>query len=651
MRANRRLLVTRVYVIAMTALAACSGGPDVRDVSPPEGSPPPVMKFVPAALPALADPKRVAAARALAPKLDEIFAADLANNDYPGLGVAIVLDGEAVYIKGFGYRDLATNAPFDADTLFPIASVTKSFGAMAILKLRDEGRIDLDVPASIYYSPLTELVYPTRDSPPITVRQLLEHSSGLPEDNQWIDVQLDMSNADLVALLHSGVSFSRAPATHFEYSNIGFAIVGKIIESVSGKPAREYIREQILGPLDMTASVWSRSEAPPGNIAVGYWGADGYRGEDTQKLLAPTREPAVLDVVGGLYSSPRDMARYVAYHLSAWPARDDPEAGPVKRSTLREMHEGTRRGNFTEFGLVERQPIPYADASDPFSLNTFSYGNGLFAQSSCGDELVVDHSGGLPGYVSNLVMIPARGFGMVLMVNDSRAAFAAQATALKLFRKAGLLEKRGILPTPELLSAHATVDRLLSTWSDDDATKLFEPTWFVYQPVDGLREEFAKLATVHGRCEPASALDVVNRLRGRWRVTCERGAIRFAAALSPRATPRLQYLMWASELPASPAMHAAATAIFSLAAHWSDAAAVKLFASKPDRDAAARLALDGGACSLGETLDGDGTNTSVFALNCAKQRLELEITLDDDKRVSNWRAYPPRSPESQFCAR
>jgi CubicO group peptidase (beta-lactamase class C family) len=216
---------------------------------------------------------------------------------------------------------------------------------MALLKLRDEGRLSLDAPAATYYPPLADLVYPTRDSPPITVRQLLEHGSGLPEDNFWIDVQLDMSDADLVALLQSGMSFSRAPATHFEYSNIGFAIAGKVIENVSGMPAREYIRKEILAPLGMTATVWSRSEAPPGRVAVGYWGADGYKREDTQKPPAPTKEPAVLDVVGGLYSTPTDMARYVAYHLSAWLPRDDTESGPVHRSTLREMHLGTRRGD------------------------------------------------------------------------------------------------------------------------------------------------------------------------------------------------------------------------------------------------------------------------------------------------------------------
>jgi CubicO group peptidase (beta-lactamase class C family) len=636
------LMATRWIVVGATALVACGRG----------GHPTPAMKFAPATAATAADPERLAKARALAPELDKIFADDLAASGIPGAAVAIVLDGEPVYLKGFGYRDLATKAPFDADTRFPIASVTKSFVAMAVLKLRDEGKLDLDAPAAIYYPPLAELVYPTRDSPPITVRQLLEHGSGLPEDNYWVDVQIDMSDADLLALIRSGMSFSRAPGTRFEYSNVGFGIVGKVVEKVSGMPAREYIRKEILAPLGMTETVWTRAEAPPGTVAVGYWGADGYKGEDTQKLPAPAKEPRALDVAGGLYSTPRDMARYVAYHLSAWPPRDDAETGPVKRSTLREMHQGTRPGDFQEFALVEREPIPYADASGGgFQLHMFSYGNGLLTRRSCGEELVVEHSGGLPGYGTFMMFIPARGFGIVAFVNDTRGGFGGLAATLKLFRGAGLLEKHSAPPVPALVAAHKSVDALLGTWSDADATALFEPTWFVYQTVGKMSEQFAKLAADHGRCEPAQPLDVVNRTRARWRVTCERGAIRFAAALSPRATPRLQYLQWQSVLPASPALRTAAESILALSAHWDDATAAKLFADTPDRDAATRLALDGGACTLDDTLDGDGTTMSIFALTCAKKPLELQVVLTNDGRVAQWRAYPARADDEPFCAR
>ena len=131
--------------------------------------------------PALAapSPERAAKIAALVPKLDELFTDDVKANDYPGMGVGIVLDGELVYAKGFGFRDLASKAPFDADTVFRIASVTKGFTAMAIYKLRDAGKLDLDAPAQRYLPALAKLALPTRDSPPVTVRQLMTHASGV----------------------------------------------------------------------------------------------------------------------------------------------------------------------------------------------------------------------------------------------------------------------------------------------------------------------------------------------------------------------------------------------------------------------------------------------------------------------------------------
>jgi len=626
--------MSRAGVVVAVALVACRGArdaPDARPAAPPAA---PAMRYAALPPPPPLDPARLDKARALAPELDKLFADDLAANKYPGLGVAIVLDGEPVYVKGFGLRDLATKAPFDADTLFPIASVTKSFAAMAILKLRDEGRLSLDAPAATYYPPLAELAYPTRDSPPVTVRELLGHGSGLPEDNYWVDVQIDMSEADLLALIRSGMSFSRAPDTYFEYSNVGYGIAGQIIAKVSGMPAREYIRKEILAPLGMTASVWSRREAPPDRFAVGYWGADGYQGIDTQKLPSPVKEPAALDVAGGLYTTLGDLARYVAYHLSAWPPRDDAESGPVRRSTLREMHQGTRRADWVEFALEEREPVPFVEVSDDrVRLTTYSYGNGFMSRFTCSDDLQVEHSGGLPGYGTYLTMLPERGVGVVLFVNDTRIDSRPDRAALELLRKAGLLEKRAVTPAPALLAAQKTVDRLLATWNADEAIQLFEPTWFRYQPVEGFGAQLQKLAADHGRCQPASPLEAPNRLRGGWRVTCERGAIRFAAALSPNASPRLQYLKWASELPASPAMKAAATALLR------------------DRDARARLALDGGTCTLGDAVDGDGTKHSVFALTCTKRPLELEVSLDDANKVASWRVHRARTDDTRYCAR
>jgi CubicO group peptidase (beta-lactamase class C family) len=642
-------------------LAACASGPVPPDPQPSPAAvaarPAMLYRTRPASPPP--DPARKDKVAALVPELDKLFAEDVARNDYPGMGVGIVLDGELVYARGFGARSLKTRAPFDADTVFRIASVTKSLTAMAVFKLRDEGRLGLDVPAVRYYPPLARLAYPTRDSPPITVRQLMTHGSGLPEDNFWVDVSIDLSDAELQALVASGMSFSRAPDTAFEYSNVGWALLGKIIERASGMPAREYIRRELLGPLGMSASGWEVDEIARDRLAVGYRGADGYRGKDKRKNPAPIQKDGVFDVAGGLYTTVRDMGRYMAFHLSAWPPRDAPDAGPLRRSSLREMHQGTRRGSWSDFlsALLHEEGRPLVQVSNEgIELASFSYGGGLITATTCADEFRVEHSGGLPGYSTALLLLPESGFGIVVFINDERVHSAPHMAALAMFRKAGLLTRHKVSPSPLLVDAAAGVNRLLASWDPAEAARIFEPTFFAYQSADKLGAQLRELADRHGRCRPDGVIHAPNWLRGRWRLACERGTVTFAAALSPRARPRLQALVWDSHLPPNRRMRQAAATLVGLIARWNAAAARQLFESGVDmsrtRKALAHLAVEGGSCRLGPVKSGDGASEAVFELRCRDAPLLLSLSLDEKTgRVKNWRGYPPRAPDSPNCAR
>jgi CubicO group peptidase (beta-lactamase class C family) len=163
-----------------------------------------------------ADPRRAQRFAALVPQLDRLFAQSVVDDHVAGLAVGIVLDGKAIYVKGFGVQNRDTGAPFGTRSVFRIASVTKSITAMAILKLRDEGKLRLDDPAVLYWPALAELTYPTRDSAEITVRQLLTHGSGLPEDNNWVDAAGTVSDEQFEQMLHAGMRFSRAPDTSYE---------------------------------------------------------------------------------------------------------------------------------------------------------------------------------------------------------------------------------------------------------------------------------------------------------------------------------------------------------------------------------------------------------------------------------------------------
>ena len=132
-------------------------------------------------------PGRAARVRALAPAIDALFADALGELGAPGIAYGIALDGELVHAGGCGVRDLESGAAPDADTAFRICSMTKSFMAMTVLSLRDEGRLDIDAPLGEVVAELRALAEAGPDAPPVTVRQLLTMDAGLPQDDPWAD--------------------------------------------------------------------------------------------------------------------------------------------------------------------------------------------------------------------------------------------------------------------------------------------------------------------------------------------------------------------------------------------------------------------------------------------------------------------------------
>src|SRR5580692_3800155 len=113
------------------------------------------------------------------------------------------------------------------------------------------------------------MALPTQDTAPLKIRQLLEHSAGLPEDNPWGDQQLAASDADLDAWLQQGLPFSTPPDTRYEYSNYAFALLGRIVTKASGTPYEEYVRKGILTKLHMDSSTFRFSGVPSSKRAIG----------------------------------------------------------------------------------------------------------------------------------------------------------------------------------------------------------------------------------------------------------------------------------------------------------------------------------------------------------------------------------------------
>jgi serine-type D-Ala-D-Ala carboxypeptidase/endopeptidase len=160
--------------------------------------------------------------------------------------------------------------PVTVDTTFRVASMTKMFTALGLLHLRDRGKLHFDEPVENIVPELASLRYPTSDCRRIRIRDLLSHVGGFVTDDPWGDRHLDMSEVEFSSLLRSQLPFARAPGIAHEYSNLGFAILGRVISNRSGQRYDTYLHENFLRPLDMPSSTWEVGDIPIERRAVGH---------------------------------------------------------------------------------------------------------------------------------------------------------------------------------------------------------------------------------------------------------------------------------------------------------------------------------------------------------------------------------------------
>jgi CubicO group peptidase (beta-lactamase class C family) len=573
-----------------------------------EGSVPP---------PKFADPQRKQKLAAAFPEIEKLFKAYVERSNMPGAVMGIIIDDELVWLKTAGVRETNDKAPVTPDTVFRIASMTKSFTAMSILKLRDEGKLSLDDPVSKYIPVFADLPYPTKDSPAITIRHLLTHSEGFPEDNPWGDRQLAQTDETVRAWIRAGIPFSTSPATGFEYSNYGFGLLGQIVTKASGKDYAEYVRDNVLKPLGMNSSTFDMSAVPKEQIAL------GYRWEDGAWKAEPILAHGSFGSMGGLWTSARDLARYVTFLMSAYPPRDEADSGPIKRSSAREMQQ---IGRF--------QPgVAFRGAVDgPLQLNVGGYGYGLGVSQDCRFAHLVGHGGGLPGYGSLMRWLPEYGVGMIAMSNRTYGGFGGLFTdaANELF-KTGALQPRVVQPSAALLSAQADVSQLIIKWDDALANRIAADNLFLDVAADVRKARWQELAKEHGVCRPGNSIEPENALRGTWKMMCERGWLEVGITLAPTMPPKVQLINIAPVLPPDAEMTKMTETVGKLLVAW-DADAVKSIAApsfdveRMRRQFASASAW--GACKVGETLSGNGTRSSTVRLVCEKGPMAARVAVD-----------------------
>jgi CubicO group peptidase (beta-lactamase class C family) len=477
--------------------------------------------------PRFTDSERVRKLESALPEVDQIFRRYASARKIPGLVWGVVIDGRLAHVASAGVRDRSAKAPVTAGTVFRIASMTKSFTSLAILNLRDEGKLSLEDPVSKWLPQFADMELPTRDTAPLRIRQLLSHSAGFPEDNPWGDQQLSASDADLTAWLRRGIPFSTPPGTRYEYSNYAFGLLGRIVTKASGMPYEKYVLDQILTKLHMDTSTFEPSLVGAGNRAVGY-----RLQPDGTYLEEPPLAQGAFGSAGGLLTTATDLGKYVAFHLAAWPARDESDAGPVRRSSVREMSHMWTPSNFT----VGR-------SGGTLQASQTGYGYGLRITTDCRFEHIVGHGGGLPGFGSYMAWLPDYGVGMFAMANLTYAGPSEPISqAWDVLLKTGGLKKRELPASPILSQMRDHIVNLWKSWDDAEAKQIAAMNLFLDAPVAQRRAEIQKLKDEVGECSAAGPVIAENWLRGQFKMTCGKGAIGVFFTLAPTQPPAVQHL-------------------------------------------------------------------------------------------------------------
>jgi CubicO group peptidase (beta-lactamase class C family) len=435
------------------------------------------------------------------------------EKEIPGVAFGLIHDGKLVYSSGLGETVLGSNVKPTADTVFRIASMTKSFTATAILRLRDKGQLQLDAPINTYLPWSATIGLPV-NSAPITVRDLLTMGAGLPTDDPWGDRQEDLPLADFDAMVEAGLTFNRNANMAFEYSNLSYALLGRIISVVTGQAYEEFMAHEILEPLGMRASTFFTDAIPGEDRAVGYAKfASGLSQE-------PATQHGAFTPMGGLHSSVNDLAQWVATY----------QKGRIEEQTPY---------RFAQAWMAE----PIADC--PERIVTSSYGYGLFVDDDAILGRSVHHSGGYPGFGSHMRWHPSSGWAIVALGNVTYAPMRIIGT--KIMNHLAQLHLKSSSPIFEISSATEAAMKvangLLNKWDNEIADKWFTENMDLDQPRE---ERVAQLLKLTSGKRQWSAVDnsisAPTKSYVKWRVACEGNLLEVELLMSPEKSQRIQKL-------------------------------------------------------------------------------------------------------------
>jgi CubicO group peptidase (beta-lactamase class C family) len=339
----------------------------------------------------------------------------------PGLSLVVVKDGAVVYQRGFGLADGPKHVAATPQTVYGWWSMTKLVTAVAVLQLQEQGKLNIDDPVATYL-PFFTVASPSAASRPVTIRQLLNHSSGIPNNVPaligWIhhadQPRLDQTTY-LAQMLPDYATLRFEPGDHGEYTNVGYMVLGAVIEAASGQTYEDYMREKVLRPLGMrqTDFVYTEAMLPHAAVASHPWLSmetaalpflvtnwSSYVRETTDGRMWLNRFYANSAPPTGLIGPATDAARFMAAMLNAGELEGQRILSSESvRMMIHDSHLPGRGGE-----------------ADTYPGMWYGLGWHIVPE---GERLRIQHRGGGPGFGSEMRLYPDEGLGMVVIANDT----------------------------------------------------------------------------------------------------------------------------------------------------------------------------------------------------------------------------------------
>ncbi|WP_353198972.1 serine hydrolase domain-containing protein [Sandarakinorhabdus sp.] len=449
-----------------------------------------------------------------------------AKNHVPGLGWGIVRRGQGLVHAGqAGVADVASGRKVAADTRFRIASMTKAFTALTLFDLAAEGKLRLDDKI------ISVLPETANWAGALTVTDLVHHMAGFVTDDPWGDRQTPLPEAQFTALLAIGVPSTRAPGLIHEYSNLGYAMIGRTITNVSGQPFEAEITRRRFAPLGMTATSFNLADVPAGKLAT------GWRWEDGKWQREPDMAPGAFGAMGGVITTVPDYARWIDHLLSAWPAAAPGSEEPKARVIVRNLLRGE--------GSPRRMQRPTAMSAAQTCDVAVVYGGGLRVGDDCSLGRVAFHGGGYPGYGSHMLIVPESGWGVFVFTNRTYAPAAAPAwDAMLALQGAGLI-KPDILPIS--LQLARLVEPLHRIWTSGTVAtepKSLAVNLLMDRDTAHRAADITAMQARSGPCPQPPGVRAQGALEGDYLWHCQNGTLVAHVLLAPTPTPQIQALDW-----------------------------------------------------------------------------------------------------------